>query len=166
MIVASHNAQGWSRAGAGEAPGCGMGVRPATVAVHQLQRHARCEKPRVHCRGSGTPRTFFSIARRITAHRRLGFSSSRLSRHPQFMPVSIDPDELHELRNAERSGRQPVLARAQALPDHLIASTAVGPEHIHFVERLSCVALDDEQHEPKGVGSAQESVGVFQYVGC
>lgn len=112
MIAASHNAQGWSRAGAGEAPGCGVGMRPATVAVHQLERPTRSEKPRVHCRGSGTPRTFFSIARRITAHRRLGCSSSRLSRRPQFTPVSIDPDELHELRICELTGRQAVLSRA------------------------------------------------------
>ena len=112
MIAASHNAQGWSRAGAGEAPGCGVGMRPATVAVHQLERPTRSEKPRVHCRGSGTPRTFFSIARRITAHRRLGCSSSRLSRRPQFTPVSIDPDEIHELRICELTGRQAVLSRA------------------------------------------------------
>lgn len=93
---------------------------------------------------------FAAFARRPlgSRDRRLG-RPSRLSR-PQFTPRSLDPDELHELRNAERSGRQPVLARAQALPDHLIASTAVGPEIDHSYSPSTVHVLDDRDRDTKG----------------
>ena len=55
---------------------------------------------------------FAAFARRPlgSRDRRLG-RPSRLSR-PQFTPRSLDPDEIHELRICELTGRQAVLSRA------------------------------------------------------
>lgn len=89
-MIAPHYAQGWSRAGAGEAPGCGMGMWPATVAVHQRKFPARRSylPRRANCRDRQDSPAFF------------------------FTPVSVDPDEIHELRICELTGRQAVLSRA------------------------------------------------------
>lgn len=135
MLAATNNAQGWTRAGAGEAPDCGMG-RPASVAVHQSNCRVssslpvtRREKPRVNCRG----------------HRASAFS---------FTPRSIDLDEIHDLRICELSGRHATLARGavgQSIPDQLGCESAVGPESVHSVDRLSSSArLDNRDPDTKG----------------
>lgn len=52
----------------------------------------------------------------------LGSLSRRADRcRPQFTPVSVDPDEIHELRICELTGRQAVLSRA------LLSTSGNGP---------------------------------------
>lgn len=81
-MSATNNAQGWSRAGAGEAPVSG-GLWPATVAVHQNQVPARQYLPhRANCR-SVTARLSYPIALGglpPDAHRRVSFCPLRATR--------------------------------------------------------------------------------------
>lgn len=53
-----------------------------------------------------------------------GFTASALS----FTPRSMDLDEILELRICELTGRQPVLARAQSIPNQPLAERPVGSE--------------------------------------
>lgn len=81
-----------------------------------------------------------------------------------FTPRTIVLDEIAELRLCRLNRRQPVLQSAQApcIEARLFQPVA---EPLH-VDRLSNVAVAMTNHDRKGVGSAQESVGVFQNVDC
>jgi hypothetical protein len=92
-----------------------------------------------------------SIARRMPpiglSDRRLVCSSRWASRHP------LSWRRIGSRLQFLRIGHQACKHRADT------------PE-CHSVRRLSSAGFDTQQPEPKGVGSAQEIVGVYQHVRC
>lgn len=149
MIAATHNPQRKAQHVSAATLCCGMG-RAAPIADGY-----KFQFPSVR---SGRPPRGFLLPLRGNCGVRRGSAFF-------FTPRSIDPDELHELRICELTGRQPCLSRALDTGHHAFHSLSDVPKSQSaspFVESRS----NDLEHETKGVGSAQDSVGVFQYVGC
>ena len=151
MLPASNHNQGWTPAGLGK-PVTRHGMPTSVAGRDNSQCPTRDEKPRVHCRGDDAPRTFYSRTAggcgRIPKRRRAGAILLPALARCKFMPRPITLDEIHDLRICELTGRQPLIARAQAVSDHREAVPAVRAKVDHQ-SKSSRVAVFDDRHRDR-----------------
>jgi hypothetical protein len=120
--------------------------QPATVTVSRVRFSLRCFPAVAHCRV--TSRLFYTVCRGdLHRHRRLGFPSLGRAANLNMCAALL-------------IGRSHQLYRISDKPGSDLAYP------FHSDNPSSGVTFHAQEHEPKGVGSAQEVIGVYQHDHC